>query len=451
MRIHLIAIGGSVMHNFAIALKNKGYEVSGSDDEIFEPSRSRLKKFGLLPVEGWRPEIISNDIDAIILGMHAKKDNTELLKAQKLGLRIYSFPEFIYEQTKDKKRIVIGGSHGKTTITSIIMHVLKYCDYNFDYLVGAHIDGFETMVNISKNSKIAIFEGDEYLSSPIDPRPKFHLYKPHIGLITGIAYDHINVFPTFEKYKEQFKIFIETMDDNRVLIYNSTDENVNQLVNQPTKNIKKISYTTHPSAVFDGKMFLLNNDNIYPVSIFGEHNAQNIEGARQVCIQLGITNEQFYKAIQSFKGADKRLQLLKHNNSTSIYIDFAHSPSKLKATIRAVKSLYPKRKLIACMELHTFSSLSINFLKFYNGSMDDADLPIIYYDPKTVENKNLPAIPDNKIISAFGNSELILFTSKKQLKANFLAYGWENTNLLLMSSGNFSGLDIKDLATQLTK
>lgn len=445
MQIHLIAIGGSAMHNLAIALKEKGYEVSGSDDEIFEPSNSRLASHGLLPATiGWNPEHIHPGLDAVILGMHARNDNPELEKARRLGLKIFSYPEYLYEQCKDKLRVVIGGSHGKTTITAMVLHVLRSCYMDFDYMVGAQLDGFDTMVRLSKNAKIAVFEGDEYLSSPLDPRPKFHLYHPNIALISGIAWDHINVFPTFENYIEQFGTFIDLIEPNGTLIYCENDEILRNLVNTKNRNIHTIPYTTHPYTIKNG-ITLLNASPPTPLQIFGEHNLQNISGAMQICRELGVSDTQFYQAIESFKGAARRLQTLAQSNQTHVFYDFAHSPSKLKATIHAVKQQYPSRQLVACMELHTFSSLSEIFLEQYRDSMADADEALVYYNPDTVQHKKLPFFDEQAVYKAFGASNLKVYTDSKLLLQDIEGMNWADKNLLIMTSGNFDGIDFSKL------
>lgn len=450
MKVHFIAIGGSAMHNLAISLSKKGYEVTGSDDEIFEPSKSRLKKYGILPgYKGWNPEIITSDIDAIILGMHARNDNPELQKAKKLRLKIYSYPEYLYEQTKDKTRVVIGGSHGKTTITSMIMHVLKFNNKKFDYMVGAQIEGFETMVSLTEDAPIAVFEGDEYLSSPIDPRPKFHLYKPHIALISGIAWDHINVFPTFEIYKKQFSIFIEQIEKEGCLFYYKYDENLIDIIKTSSAQIEKVGYATHAYTKRNDQTYLIDLDKEIPIKIFGEHNLQNISGAKLVCNKIGISDQDFYSAISEFKGAAKRLEVLAKNEHTIIFRDFAHSPSKLQATVKAVKDQFKFRKLIAVMELHTFSSLNANFLEEYRGTMEIADIAIVYYNPEVLKHKKLDEINNDQVKKAFGKENLMVFTDQREL-SNYL----ENTrlfnhNLLLMSSGNFSGINVKKLAKNL--
>jgi UDP-N-acetylmuramate: L-alanyl-gamma-D-glutamyl-meso-diaminopimelate ligase len=442
MKAHFIAIGGSAMHNLAIALHKKGIEVTGSDDEIFEPAKSHLEKYGLLPKNnGWNPALINDSIDAVILGMHAREDNPELLRARELNLKVFSYPEYVYEQTRDKTRVVIGGSHGKTTITSMIMHVLQANKVLFDYLVGAPLEGFETMVGLSLEAKIAVFEGDEYLASALDPRPKFHLYKPHIAVISGIAWDHINVFPTFENYLKQFRVFAELVPSSGALIYYQEDENLQEIARQLKSGIELIPYKTHQYETNDNKTVLLTKDRKVPVLVFGEHNLQNISAAKAVCKQLGLTDQQFYDAIKTFKGAAKRLQLLGENADTAVYLDFAHSPSKLKATTSAVKKQYPGRQLVACMELHTFSSLNEAFLEQYKGSMIDADYAFVYFNPETIEHKRLAPLTIEMVRESFGGSNLEVFTDSNQLVNRLLELNWKNKNLLLMSSGNFSGID----------
>jgi UDP-N-acetylmuramate: L-alanyl-gamma-D-glutamyl-meso-diaminopimelate ligase len=378
-RFHFIAIGGAAMHNLALALHQKGFNITGSDDEIAEPSLSRLKNAGLLPEKmGWFPEKITTEIDAVILGMHARADNPELLKAQELGIRIYSYPEYLYEFSKNKKRVVIGGSHGKTTITAMILHVLKSVGRNFDYMVGAKLEGFETMVRLSDDAQLIILEGDEYLSSPIDRRPKFHLYKADIALLSGIAWDHINVFPTYEDYVKQFQTYVDQVPDKGALIYCKEDKEVVRVVEQSASKCRKIAYGVPKHKIKNGITSLVMKDGFaLPMEVFGHHNLMNIEGARLVCRKLGLSDQQFYQWIYSFKGAARRLELLARNNRTAVFKDFAHSPSKLKATTEAVKQQFGGRKIIACMELHTFSSLNENFLSLYAGSMDTADEAIV--------------------------------------------------------------------------
>lgn len=449
MRIHFIAIGGSAMHNLAIALHLKGFQITGSDDEIFEPSKSRLIQHGLLPKEeGWHPENISANIDVIILGMHARTDNPELLRALELGLKIYSYPEFLFEQTKDKTRVVIGGSHGKTTTTSMVMHVLKYCNIEFDYMVGAKLEGFDTMVGLSHTAEIAVFEGDEYLSSPIDVRPKFHHYRPHIALITGIAWDHINVFPTFEGYVDQFRIFAEMIEPNGSLIYFADDEHLQNIVKGLQNEVNTIPYFTPDYLIEDNSTSVLTPFDIYQLRIFGEHNLQNLEGARLVCQKLGISDHRFYEAITSFSGSSRRLEVIAENNDTTIYYDFAHSPSKLKATTQAVKQQFENRELIAVMELHTFSSLKKEFLVQYRGAMDAADQALVYFNPKTLEHKQLEPITAGQVKAAFGGNVKV-YTDSDLLFEFLSEMEWKNKNLLIMSSGNFSGKNIKTFGESL--
>jgi len=457
MNVHLIAIGGSAMHNMAIAMHKKGFHVTGSDDEIFEPSKSCLAKFNLLPEkEGWDVKNIHSGLDAVILGMHARADNPELLKAQELGLKIYSYPEYIYEQTKDKIRVVIGGSHGKTSITAMILHVLNFHKIDCDYLVGAQLEGFDTMVKLTKEAKIAVIEGDEYLSSPIDRRPKFHLYKPNIAILSGIAWDHINVFPTFENYVEQFTIFIDLIEQEGSLVYCELDEEVKKVSETARVDIKKKPYGIPQHKIENGITFLQINHNEesitnVPLQVFGEHNLMNVNGARLVCNQLDITDEQFYDAIRYFKGAAKRLELIKKNSLTAVYKDFAHSPSKLKATTQAVKKQFPNRKLVACMELHTFSSLNDAFLNEYKGSMALADEAIVYFNPHTIEHKKLKPVTEEQVKQAFGGNNIKVYTDSKTLLNDLLKIGFENKNLLMMSSGNFDGIDLKELGEKIVK
>lgn len=451
MKVHLIAIGGSAMHNMAIAMQKKGFLVTGSDDEIFEPSKSRLAKLNLLPAkEGWDVNNIHKDLDAVILGMHARIDNPELLRAQELGLKIYSYPEYIYEQTKDKTRIVIGGSHGKTTITAMILHVLNYHKIDCDYLVGAQLEGFDTMVKLTKEAKIAVIEGDEYLSSPIDRRPKFHLYKPSIAVLSGIAWDHINVFPTFENYVEQFKIFVDLIEADGNIVYCELDEEVKKVGEKVRSDIKKLAYAVPEHIIENGVTYLKIKDQDsgirnLPLQIFGEHNLMNLNAARLVCNQVAITDELFFQAIQSFTGASKRLEVIKKNDVTAVYKDFAHSPSKLKATTQAVKKQFPDRKLIACMELHTFSSLNENFLKEYGDSMALADEALVYFNPHTIEHKKLKSITEEQVKQAFGGNNIKVYTDSKVLLNDLLKMNFKTKNLLMMSSGNFDGIDFKEL------
>lgn len=446
MKIHFIAIGGSAMHNLAIALHQKGYQVSGSDDTIHNPSKSRLEKYNLLPKNfGWFPEKISQDLDVIILGMHAKKENPELLKAQELGIKIYSYPEFLYEQSKDKTRVVIGGSHGKTTITSMILHVLNYHDREVDYMVGAQLDGFETMVHLTENNDFIVLEGDEYLSSPLDMRPKFHLYKPNIALLSGIAWDHINVFPTFENYKQQFQIFTDLMVNGGSMIYNIEDIHVKDVVESSENHIKKYPYETPNHRIDNGVTFLETDEGDLPLEIFGNHNLQNLAGAKWVCQHMGIDEVDFYEAIASFTGASKRLEKVSENSETVVFKDFAHSPSKVIATTKAVKEQYKNRTLIACLELHTYSSLNAEFLGEYRGALDAADKAVVFYSPHALEIKQLETISKQQIADAFQRDDLIIYTNPQEFKDFLFIEQLKNTVLVLMSSGNYGGLDFEAL------
>ena len=450
MKIHFIAIGGSAMHNLALALHHKGFQITGSDDAIFEPSKSRLVKYDLLPDEmGWFPNKITSDLEAVILGMHAKADNPELIKAQSLGLKIYSYPEFLYEQSKDKTRVVIGGSHGKTTITSMILHVMNYHQKLVDFMVGAQLEGFDTMVHLTKENEFVVLEGDEYLTSPIDLRPKFHLYKPNIALLSGIAWDHINVFPTFENYIKQFEIFIESMTDGGVLVYNEEDEEILKLVNNSTHTIKKIPYRTPKYTIENEKTLLETVLGKIPLAIFGHHNLQNLEGARLVCLHIGISEEDFYEAIASFKGASKRLEKLQESSKNVLFKDFAHSPSKVKATTQSVKEQYAQKRLIACLELHTYSSLNAEFLKEYENALDSADVAIVYYSPDAVAIKRLESISENQIKDAFKREDLVVFTNSIDFKQYLFSLDFDNSALLMMSSGNYGNLDFEELKNKM--
>lgn len=434
------------MHNLAIALHQKGYQVFGSDDTIHDPSKSRLEKYGLLPKEfGWFPEKITADLDVIILGMHAKKDNPELLKAQELGLKIYSYPEFLFEQSKDKTRVVIGGSHGKTTITSMILHVLNYHEKEVDYMVGAQLEGFETMVHLTKDNEFIVLEGDEYLSSPIDMRPKFHLYKPNIALLSGIAWDHINVFPTFENYKNQFAIFTDSMVNGGSMVYNSEDENVADIVESSENHIKKYPYETPKHFIENGITYLETAEGNLPLEIFGIHNLQNLAGAKWICQHMGIDEDDFYEAIASFSGASKRLEKIAESNTTVIFKDFAHSPSKVAATTKAVKEQYSKRTVLACLELHTYSSLNAEFLFEYKGALDFADKAVVFYSPHAVKIKQLDEVTKEQIANAFKRDDLIIYTNPAEFKEFLFSQNLDQTAVVLMSSGNYGGLDFDEV------
>lgn len=438
------------MHNMAIAMHQKGFRVSGSDDEILEPSRGRLQKHGLLPAAvGWNPELITKELDAVILGMHARADNPELLRAQELGVKIYSYPEYLYEQSRNKTRVVVGGSHGKTTITAIILHVLKHCGIDADYMVGAQLSGFDTMVKITENAPFMVLEGDEYLTSPIDRRPKFHLYHPHIALLSGIAWDHINVFPTFDNYVDQFRTFIQLIEPNGALVYCWDDPVLRKVAAEGRPDITRVPYGVPKHKLENGVTQLTRAGRSTPLQVFGNHNLMNVEGARLVCLRMGVTDDQFLDAIQSFKGAARRLELVDQNDHFAFYKDFAHSPSKLKATTAAVKAQFPGRRLVACMELHTFSSLNADFLKEYAGSMNNADEAYVYFNPHTIAHKKLPPITEAQVKEAFGRDDIRVSTDSKALVDELKSKDWQNANLLLMTSGNFDGVDFAALAKEL--
>jgi UDP-N-acetylmuramate: L-alanyl-gamma-D-glutamyl-meso-diaminopimelate ligase len=446
MKVHFIAIGGAVMHNLAIALHKKGFTVSGSDDEIFEPSRSRLEKYGLLPENpGWFPENLTGDIDTVILGMHAKDDNPELIRSRELGLSIRSFPEYLYDQTRNKKRIVVAGSHGKTTTTAMIMHVFKNAGRKFDYMVGSQIDGFDTMVGLSDDSDVAVFEGDEYLTSVLDKRPKFHLYMPDIAILNGIAWDHKNVFPTFENYIDQFRIFISKLPEGGTLIYYEGDEIVKKLAEEAKANLKKVPYRVHGYFQNSRGFYGASHNRTIPLKIFGEHNMQNLSAAREACISAGVTEDEFYDAIQSFEGTSKRLQKINENEKGTIYLDFAHSPSKVKATVEAVKARYPGRELIACLELHTYSSLSKDFLPLYEGTLKEATQAFVYFNPHAVALKKLQPVSAAMVMDSFGGSNIRVYSNSADLFSSINELRIDNPVYLFMSSGDFDGYDIKSI------
>ena len=452
MNVHFIAIGGAAMHNLALALHNNGLHVTGSDDTIFEPSKSRLNAAGLLPTQfGWYPEKITSNLDAVVLGMHAKQDNPELLKAQELGLKIYSYPEFLYEQSKHKTRVVIGGSHGKTTITAMILHVLNYHDIDVDYMVGAQLEGFDVMVKLTDDADFIVLEGDEYLSSPIDRRPKFHLYQPNIALLSGIAWDHINVFPTFENYIEQFKIFVDSITVGGSISYNTEDINVKTIVEQSENQIRKFPYQTPEHKIEAGLTYLDTEEGPLPLEVFGAHNLNNLAGSKWICQQMGVDQDDFYEAISSFSGASKRLEKVAENTNCVVYKDFAHSPSKVKATTQAVKSQYPKRELVACLELHTYSSLNAEFLEHYKNTLDAADTAVVFYSPDAIEIKQLEAVSKTQIATAFEREDLIIFTDPTLFEAYLMALKYDHKTVLLMSSGSYGGLDFEMLKNKVKK
>lgn len=451
MKVHFIAVGGSVMHQLALALHTKGYVVTGSDDEIFEPAKSNLEKAGILPPAiGWHPEKITSGLDAVILGMHAKQDNPELQRARELGLEIYSFPEYIYQESRTKTRVVVGGSHGKTTTTSMIMHALKKTGKDFDYLVGARLEGFDQSVRVT-NAPIIVCEGDEYPASVIEKRPKFHFLFPHIAILTGIAWDHINVFPTFEFYLEQFVIFIQKIEPGGILIYNETDEVLNKLVLENKRtDIRYQPYQVPPHTITAGKTTITIEGHTGELQVFGNHNLLNLQAAWYVCRELGIDAGAFVKAVSSFTGAAKRLELLAQNDQTIVYRDFAHAPSKVKATIEAVKQQYPNRTLVAVLELHTYSSLNEQFMKEYNGAMDKADKAAVFFSHHALELKRMPPLPAEKVYAGFGKQGLVVLNKKEELEQWLQQQSYKNACLLLMSSGNYDGADILTFAQHIT-
>jgi UDP-N-acetylmuramate: L-alanyl-gamma-D-glutamyl-meso-diaminopimelate ligase len=448
MKVHFTAIGGAVMHSLAIALKRQGYEVSGSDDKIADPARTNLAREGILPeTEGFFPEKINSSLDAIILGMHARIDNPELLRAQELNIPIYSFPHYIYEVSKNKKRIVIAGSHGKTTITSMVMHVLHINGLDIDYMVGAKVKGFDTGVRLSESAPIIVIEGDEYLASPIERESKFMFYYPHIALITGVAWDHINVFPVYEAYVNQFRKFANSVEAGGSISYYSGDKELQKIFADYSGEAKVIPYITSDYEVRDNKTYVRTAEGEYPMIIFGTHNMQNMEGARTVCREVDISDHQFYSAMMTFEGAANRLEKLGENAQTVIYKDFAHSPSKLQATVNAMKEQYPNRKLTAVMELHTFSSLNKDFLQEYHGGMGKADVALVFIDHEAMKLKQMPPLDPQLIIQSFGRGDMKVFSSKEELLSFLLAQNWKDNNLLLMTSGQFGGMDLKVLTT----
>ena len=441
-KLHFIAIGGSAMHSLAIALKNNGDEITGSDDAIFDPSKSNLEAAGICPKElGWFPEKITPDLAAVILGMHAKADNPELIKAKEMGVLIYSYPEFIYAFSKEKTRVVIAGSHGKTTITAMILHVLNYQDIAVDYMIGASLSGFENSVYLSETNDFILLEGDEYLSSPIDLRPKFHLYKPQIALISGIAWDHVNVFPTQEDYNKQFEIFIDSITPGGVLVYNDEDATLASLSTASPNTIRKEAYQTPDFVIEKGTTYLETDEGPLPLEIFGNHNLSNLAGAKWICQLMGVDEDDFYQAITSFMGASKRLEKMVSGKTSHLYKDFAHAPSKVSATTNAVKNQFSEFKLIACFELHTFSSLDKTFINKYQDSLSASDQAIVFYDPAALKIKNRPEISEQQIKHAFDDEQLLVFTDPLELEQYLNGLAYTECVLLMMSSGNYGGID----------
>jgi UDP-N-acetylmuramate: L-alanyl-gamma-D-glutamyl-meso-diaminopimelate ligase len=451
MKIHFTSIGGSVMHQLAIALKRKGYQITGSDDEIFEPARGNLDSEGILPKElGWKPELIDSTLDAVILGMHARADNLELLKARELGVPIYSFPEYIYQESLEKTRVIVGGSHGKTTTTSMIMHVLRSANVDFDYLVGARLQGFDQSVKIT-DAPVIVCEGDEYPASAIEKRPKFHFLFPHIAVITGIAWDHINVFPTFDNYLEQFRIFIDKIEKGGHLIYNDTDAILKELVETHARtDIHYHPYKVPEHEIKNGETKVTIEGQEVSLKVFGDHNLLNMQAAWLVCSQLGVNAGDFTKAISSFTGASKRLELLAKNDQTLFYRDFAHAPSKVKATIEALKQQFPNKTLIAVLELHTYSSLNEAFMKEYEGVMDKADWAAVFYSRHALEIKRMPDLPKQTVENGFDKKGLAVINERKELENWLYSNDYKNAVVVFMSSGNYEGLDTELFAKQIT-
>jgi len=450
MRIHFISIGGAVMHNLAIALKKNGHTVTGSDDEIYDPARSRLKKEGLLPEsEGWFESNIQPELDLILLGMHARADNPELKKALELNIPINSFPEFIYNQSKEKTRVVVGGSHGKTTTTSMIMHALKTADKKFDYLVGAYLDGFENMVSIS-NAPVMVVEGDEYLSSAIDRRPKFFHYQPQLSVLTGIAWDHMNVFPTEENYFDQFKGYMESLAENSTVFWYAEDPQLERLADLYGKKVKMIPYSTHPHLIEDDQWFLQDEEGEkYPIQLFGGHNMANFMAAKLICLELGMEEKVFLDRMKNFQGAKKRLQLIAKNDGQYFYQDFAHAPSKVRATVKSFRERFPNDPICAVVELHTFSSLNQEFLPQYSGALDNADIAIVFFSPHTLKMKRMPPLNPEIIRKHFGKNDVLVVNSAEELENALLQNRKTGIHYLMMSSGTFGGTDLKALSEKL--
>jgi UDP-N-acetylmuramate: L-alanyl-gamma-D-glutamyl-meso-diaminopimelate ligase len=450
-RVHFIAIGGSVMHDLALHIAKRGVQVTGSDDEIYDPARTALAEAGLLPkAMGWFPEKVTKELDAVILGMHAQPDNPELKRAQELEIPILSYPDFIYENSRDKQRIVIAGSHGKTTITSIILHVLSQIGRQFDYVIGAKIDALPGRVKLT-DAPVIIIEGDEYLSSPIDRSPKILKYHHHIGLISGIAWDHYNVFRTEEEYVHQFDLFADASPKAGVLIFCEEDDMATVIGRKERQDVTRIEYKTHPHVVREGKSYLTTADGEVPVELFGAHNMQNVSGALEVCKRIGVTEAQFYSAVGSFKGANMRLELVAQNDYTRLYKDFAHAPSKLLATTKAVKNQFPDRTLVACVELHTYSSLNPEFISQYRETLKDADVAVVYHNPEVSKHKKLEPLTDDQLKQAFDQDNILIFTQTEELRKYLTSQEWKNKNLLMMSSGTFGGLDLVELGKEVVK
>lgn len=433
------------MHNLAIALHKKGFQVTGSDDEVFNPSSDRLAAHGLLPAEmGWFPEKLSASTEAVILGMHARADNPELLRAQELGLKVYSYPDYVYEQSKNKHRVVIAGSHGKTTITAMIIHVLTHHGRKVDYLVGAQLPGFDTMVKLTDDAPVIIIEGDEYFASPLQRVPKFLRYKHHMALVSGIAWDHINVYPDFEEYVRQFDLLADATPKAGILVYNEDDDATAAVCGKEREDVTLVQYRTFQHEIVNGETWLIGKKQKVKVPFFGEYNMHNAAGAFAVLGKMGVTEDMFLEAINTFHGAANRLQLLGNNDTTRVYKDFAHAPSKVNATIEALKDQFPKKKLIAVLELHTFSSLNASFLKQYAGTMKAADEAIVYFSPQVLAHKKLPSLTADEVAANFGTKVQVI-TDREELFSALAAKDYANANLLLMSSGNYNGMQMDEL------
>lgn len=446
-RIHLIAIGGSIMHNLALALDNQGHIVTGSDDQIFEPALTRLTTHGLLPARmGWYPEKITTDLDLIILGMHAKSTNPELARALELGIPIVSFPEYVARSSADKMRIVVAGSHGKTTTTSMLMHLFKALGKSFDYLVGAGIEGFDRMVSLTEAPYI-IIEGDEYLSSCLDSRPKFLHYNPQIAIITGIAWDHYNVFPTLELYHKSFADFILSMKEGSTLFYFEEDEALTNLVNDHGKHLNAYSYGAVPHVWQNGQSYIRDGELLFATSVFGSHNFQNMQAVISVCTQLGFPRQEVVEALSSFKGSRKRMELLAEGNGKAAYLDFAHSPSKVRATLNAFREKYPEKKILTIIELHTYSSLNLDFLPQYAGSLKDTDHAIVYYDSHALAIKNMNPLSEPDIKNSFKREDIDVISHINELEDKILRLRQGTDILIFMGSGNFGDLDLRKVAT----
>ncbi len=439
-RYHFVAIGGAVMHNLALELKALGNEVTGSDDEIFDPAKSRLAAAGILPESfGWYPEKIAKNIDAIILGMHAKSDNPELLKAQELGLKIFSFPEFIYHHAQNKQRIVIAGSHGKTTSTAMLMHILKKNQIDADYLVGSLLPGFDRMVRLT-DAPLMVIEGDEYLTSPIDRTPKFWHYKPQFSMITGIAWDHINVFPTFENYIEQFQIYLDTISEG--YFYYGNDQYLQKL-SEKHKGISQAYNAPLYDISENGVEVSLKNEKI-TLNIFGKHNIENAAGVVELAVKIGIDRSVAWKSLSDFPGTAKRLEKVYETENMLVIRDFAHAPSKVQASVSAVREQFPERNFIAVFELHTFSSLMPEFMVQYNQTMSEADQVFVLFDPHVFELKRMPVPSAETIKERMGNVTVFSDVSLMQTAVKQSIQTDEKNVLLLMSSGNLGGATIVD-------